>query len=155
MVIQRIQSLYLFLVTILLVVAAFLPVGFFVDDVKEVCKFTPLYIDIPGSGRSYAVFGMFVILMLSVAVSFLTIFLYKKIILQIRLSIFNIILLVGYHFAFLASWLMVKDGLYSKLELNWAVALPIVCIILVVMAIRAMSKDDKLLKSVNSMRLRD
>ena len=61
MVIQRIQSLYLFLVTILLVVAAFLPVGFFVDDVKEVCKFTPLYIDIPGSGRSYAVFGMFVL----------------------------------------------------------------------------------------------
>lgn len=155
MVIQRIQSLYLLIVTILLIVAACLPVGFFVDQAGEMCVFRPLYVSIPGQGNSYAVFGMFTLLILSAIVSFGTIFCYKKMLLQIRLSIFNIILLVGYHLTFVASWLMVKENLYSDFRLNWSVSLPIVAIILIILAMKAIARDNKLLKDLNSMRLRD
>ena len=97
--IQRIQSLYLLIVTALLIAAMCLPMGYFIDTTGE-HPFKALGIDVNGTFQS--TWGIFGILMLSALVAFATILLYKNRMLQIRMSIFNSLLLVGYYIAFVA-----------------------------------------------------
>ena len=65
--------------------------------------FKALGMDVNGAFQS--TWGLFGILMLSTIVAFATIFLYKNRMLQIRMSIFNSLLLVGYYIAFFAFYL--------------------------------------------------
>ena len=73
--------------------------GYFIDTTGE-HPFKALGIDVNGTFQS--TWGIFGILMLSALVAFATIFLYKNRMLQIRMSIFNSLLLVGYYIAFIA-----------------------------------------------------
>ena len=100
--IQRIQSFYLLIVTGLLITAMCLPMGYFIDTTGE-HPFKALGIDVNGIFQS--TWGIFGILMLSALVAFATIFLYKNRMLQIRMSIFNSLLLAGYYIAFIAFFL--------------------------------------------------
>ena len=92
--IQRIQTVYLLTVTGLLITAMCLPMGYFTDTMGE-HPFKALGMDVNGAFQS--TWGLFGILMLSTIVAFATIFLYKNRMLQIRMSIFNSLLLVGYY----------------------------------------------------------
>ena len=91
--IQRIQTVYLLIVTGLLITAMCLPMGYFTDTMGE-HPFKALGMDVNGAFQS--TWGLFGILMLSTIVAFATIFLYKNRMLQIRMSIFNSLLLVLY-----------------------------------------------------------
>ena len=53
--------------------------------------------------------GLFGILMLAAIIAFATIFLFKNRILQIRMVIFNSLLLVGYYLAFLAFYFVLRS----------------------------------------------
>ena len=97
--IQRIQTVYLLIVTGLLITAMCLPMGYFTDAMGE-HSFKALGIEINGAYES--TWGLFCILLLSTIVAVATIFLYKNRMLQIRMTIFNSLLLVGYYIAFLA-----------------------------------------------------
>lgn len=155
MVIQRIQTLYLFLAFIALVVAMFMPVGVFIGyGNTDFYEFYPLYVVLNGV-KDYAVAGLFSILGLSAIIALGTIFCYKDLLLQIRLSIFNIVMMIGYYGAFGAMWWIIGGDLDASFKMNWALGLPIVSLILTVLAIRGMGHDRKLLRDANSMRLRD
>ena len=96
--IQRIQTVYLLIVTGLLITAMCLPMGYFTDTMGE-HPFKALGMDVNGAFQS--TWGLFGILMLSTIVAFATIFLYKNRMFQIRMSIFNSLLLVGLLYCFL------------------------------------------------------
>ena len=98
--IQRIQSIYLLLVTGLLIASMCLPVGSLIDFNGAVSVFKPLGLTMGDTFQS--TWGLFCILMLAAIVAFATIFLFKNRILQIRMTIFNSLLLVGYYMAFFA-----------------------------------------------------
>jgi len=148
--IQRIQTVYLLLVVGLLIVSMCLPLGYFTDAEAVEYTFSPLGI------RSGDVFqsswGLFCILLLSSIIALATVFLYRNRMLQIRMTIFNTILLIGFYLAVVAFYLVLKGDLEATFRINWALCLPLVAIILNYLAIRAIGRDEVLVKAADRLR---
>ena len=148
--IQRIQTVYLLVVAILMVVMMSLPVGSFVAADYTATVFNNLSLVAPDGTADYAPWAMFAILMVSAVVTLGTIFLYKKRMLQIRLTIFNIILLLGYYGTLVTFVFMLKGE--NSFTPSWTVILPLISIILDWLAIRAIVKDEMLVKAYERLR---
>jgi len=148
--IQRIQTVYLLVVAILMVVMMSLPVGSFVAADYTATVFNNLLLVAPDGTADYAPWAMFAILMVSAVVTLGTIFLYKKRMLQIRLTIFNIILLLGYYGTLVTFVFMLKGE--NSFTPSWTVILPLISIILDWLAIRAIGKDEMLVKAYERLR---
>ena len=148
--IQRIQTVYLLLVVGLLIASMCLPLGYFTDAEAVTYTFSPLGISAGDVFQSS--WGLFAILLLSSIIAVATIFLYKNRMLQIRMTIFNTILLIGYYFAFVAFYFVLKGDLEASFSINWALCLPIVAIILNYLAIRAIGRDEVLVKAADRLR---
>lgn len=146
--IQRIQSVYLLVVTILLVACLCTPLATSIYD-GNVSKFTNLYVMAEDGAKEYSPWALFAILLIASLISFGTIFLYKKRMLQIRLTIFNTILLVGYY-ATLITFICMSE--WTDLTASWTICLPLVAIILNWLAIRAIGKDEMLVKAYDRLR---
>lgn len=150
--IQRIQSVYLLLTVILLVVAMCLPVGQFVAaDEVTTHVFRPLGVAL-ANGESQSTWGLFGILLLSAVVSGCAIFLFRNRMLQIRMTIFCSILLVGFYVAFLAFMFILKGDLQATFHIGWALCLPAVCIILNYLAFRAIYRDEIMVRAADRLR---
>ena len=80
-----------------------------------------------------------------------TIFLYKNRMLQIRMSIFNSLLLVGYYIAFFAFYFALKND-ENLFRIGWALCLPLVSIILNILAIRSIGRDEVMVKAADRLR---
>jgi len=135
--IQRIQSLYLFIVTALFASLFFVRlvtlngVDFFVTD------------------SIYMIIITAVIALLSLG----TIFCFNNRTLQIRVTIFNMLLMLGWYA--MAAFLVWKGGLTTsdnELDLSIVVVFPVISIILDYLAIRGILKDDALVKSYDRLR---
>lgn len=146
--IQRIQTFFLLIVIVLLVATMCLPIGTFTDE-AGVHIFKPLGMELLGAFQS--TWGLFSILLLNVMVAVATILLYKNRILQIRMTIFNSILLVGYYGAFFAFYSAFKSDT-NTFELHWALSLPFVAIIMNLLAIRSIHHDETMVKAADRLR---
>ena len=89
-------------IVILMVVCMCSPVGSIIASTQEISEFGNLCITLPDGTKDYAPWALFVILLVVAVLSFGTIFLFKKRMLQIRLTIFSSVVLVGYYFALVA-----------------------------------------------------
>ena len=76
--IQRIQSVYLFLVAVCAVVCLCMPVGHFHQDGIGVADFYNLWLTMADGARVFAPWAMFVLLVLAAFTSFAAIFLFKR-----------------------------------------------------------------------------
>ena len=148
--IQRIQSVYLLIVTILMVVCLCNPVGTIISENKEISEFGTLFISLPDGTKDYAPWALFVILLLVAILAFGTIFLFKKRMLQIRITIFSTILLIGYYLTFIAYIFMLAEN--TTFSASWSVCLPLVGIILNWLAIRGIGADEALVKAYDRLR---
>ncbi|WP_455673228.1 DUF4293 domain-containing protein [Phocaeicola sp.] len=148
--IQRIQSVYLLVVTILLIICLCLPVGTFIGADYSISEFTNLSIVSASGEANHSPWAMFAILCVSALLAFGTIFLFKNRMLQIRLTIFSTILLVGYYATFVTFIYMLKED--NSFSPSWTVCLPLVAIILNWLAIRAIGKDEVLVKAYDRLR---
>lgn len=151
--IQRIQSVYLLVVTILLVVAMCLPAGLFTEGGGVTGNvFKPLGISMAdGSFRS--TWGLFGILLLSAIIAFCSIFLFRNRMLQVRMTIFNSILLIGYYIAFIVFIFVLKSDLGDMtFRLGWALSLPSVSIILNYLAFRSIYRDELMVRAADRLR---
>ncbi|GAE81956.1 DUF4293 domain-containing protein [Bacteroides reticulotermitis] len=146
--IQRIQTLYLLIVTGLLIATACLPVAYFTDAVGAY-PFSVLGVDV--NGAHYSTSGLFFILLLSTTVSLATIFLFKNRPLQVRMSVFNSLLLVGFYIAFVTFYFSLRSEVVS-FRVDWALSFPLIAIILNYLAIRAISKDELMVKAADRLR---
>ncbi len=149
--IQRIQSVYLLVVTVLLIVCMCTPVGSYISQDYSVSTFTNLCITGADGAKDYAPWALFAILIVAVLLSFTTIFLFKKRMLQIRFTIFCTILLVGYYVT-LATFIFLLKEDNMTYSASWTVCLPLVAIILNWLAIRAIGKDEVLVKAYDRLR---
>ena len=149
--IQRIQCVYLLLVAILLVVALCIPVGSYLCPNGYEAGFTNLGVRME-DGSLLSSWGMFAILLLSAIVAFGTIFLFRNRILQIRMTIFNSLLLVGYYLAFVAFLFVFRSRLDASFHLSWGLCLPFVSLVLNYLAIRAIGKDEVLVRAADRLR---
>lgn len=147
--IQRIQSVYLLLVAGLLIASMCLPVGSIIDLNGAASVFKPLGLMIGDTYQS--TWGLFGILMLAAIVAFATIFLFKNRILQIRMVIFNSLLLIGYYLAFLAFFFVLRND-ETLFQLHWALCLPLIAIILNYLAMRAIGRDEAMVHAADRLR---
>lgn len=150
---QRIQSVYLLVVAILLVAALCMPVGSFIgaDGITE-NVFKPLGLSM-ADGSFQSTWGLFGLLLLSAIIAFCTIFLFRNRMLQVRMTIFNSVLLVGYYIAFLVFMFVLKSDLEAmSFKLGWALCLPAVSIILNYLAFRAIYRDELMVKASDRLR---
>ncbi len=154
--IQRIQTVYLLLATALMSLTLFLPLAtiwqggneiiikaWFADGTVGFKAPLPLYLGI--------------ILSVATALPFVTIFLYKKRMTQIRLCVSEIVLLLG-SVAFIALYCYRLCEVLAEMmtdlnfTLGFASLMPFVAIFFVVLAIRGIAKDEALVRSLDRIR---
>lgn len=138
--IQRIQSVYLLIVTILGVLLCLFPVGSVTSADGDTFTLS--------MGCTIPYSALIVIMPL---LSFISIFLYRNRILQMRLCSFNIvvtaltIILSG-----LCFYLAYTDG--SHIKMQWPCVIMPINIILLYLAARAIGKDEALVRSLDRLR---
>lgn len=142
--IQRIQTVYLVLSAVAIIVAISMPAGFiYTTNGVE----TPLYL-------YESNWGLLGILSIAAIVNIGTIFLYKNRILQIRFTSFNSLILLGFYIAAITFYIMMDTTQFS-FRINWALCLPAISIILNLLAIRGIAKDEALVRAANRIRQLD
>lgn len=150
---QRIQTLFLALAAAAMLIAVSTPLAtLYLNGDKVVMEAMGVYLN---DNLNVSTWGLFVIGLISSILALITIFLYKNRILQIRLSIFNIIVMVGFYlyFGFLIYKVVSADveGLsFDKISIG--VIMPIIAIILTILAIRKIGADEALVQSLNRLR---
>lgn len=154
--IQRIQTIYLLLATILMSLTLFLPLATIINGTSEIVV------------KAFAVSGLSdvtgtlplylgILLSITTALLMTIIFLFKKRMLQIRLCVSAIVLLVG-SAAFIGLYCYRLCHILAELNgdlvftLGFASLMPIVAIIPVVLAIRGIAKDEALVRSLDRIR---
>lgn len=148
--IQRIQSVYLLVVTILMIICMCNPIGSIIAADNQISEFFSLFISMPDGSKVYAPWALFAIQAIIAVLAFTTIFLFKKRMLQIRLTIFSSVMLIGYYIALVAYIMMLAEE--TTFSASWTVCLPFVAIILNWLAIRGIGADEALVKAYDRLR---
>ncbi|MDR0431620.1 MAG: DUF4293 domain-containing protein [Tannerellaceae bacterium] len=150
---QRIQTVYLLIIAILAAVMLFLPLAvlqagnnFYTFDVFGVTSVAA------ESELVHSTWGLFIITALIALLALITLFLYKKRMLQIRLCIFNAFLMLGFYGFFAYLMFIMKQQLDLSFSVRIALSFPIICLILDYLAIRNIGADETLVRSLERLR---
>lgn len=155
--IQRIQSVFLLLAAVSAVLLFFFPLASYFGDFHSVEVFVYYVKDFVPSGEPlfgpYFLLPLTIIAALLVIMPFSTIFLYKKMRQQIKVIQFTVILdllFVGLVFLFFTD--AFAKATQSSAEYQFGVFLPLIHIVLTLLALRAINKDIKLIRSADRLR---
>ncbi|MBE6301982.1 MAG: DUF4293 family protein [Parabacteroides distasonis] len=151
---QRIQTVYLLVVVVLTVVMLFLPLAvlqsgdqFFTFDVAGLSSM------VEQPELIYPTWGLFALVVIISLLSFLIIFLFKNRILQIRLCVFNSILMLGFYGLFAFFYWSIKGQMeVISMSFKFALSFPLVSLILNYLAIRNIGADEALVRSLDRLR---
>lgn len=146
--IQRIQTVYLFISALL--IASLVKLKFADLSVNnEIYTFVARGI-YDGENLVFNGLAIFIFILLVALLHFAVILLYKKRILQMRILVFTIVLLLGlFGMFFYFTYAGFTD---AKVAFKVPVVFPIVAAILDFIAIRAIGKDEALIRSLNRIR---
>ena len=97
--------------------------------------------------------GLFAIGMISSLLALITVFLYKQRMLQIRLSIFNLVIMIGFYlyFGFILYKIYPVENLQFQ-KVGIGIIMPVIAIILTILAIRKIGADEALVRSLQRLR---
>lgn len=151
--IQRIQTLYLLAVAILAGVTNFLTLSAFQAG-ETMYGLESFGLSLIGEQKEivYSTFALFAILSGISILSAVSVFLYKKRILQIRMCLFNMILAVGFYAAFAFYVYVIGEKFGASFSLKLPVVLPLIGVILDWLAIRSIGADEALVRSYDRLR---
>jgi len=152
--IQRIQTLYLFISLILIMSLFFFPLSEILSSEGQLYTFQfdgLHYID--HETVYIQTIPPIILLSVIVAIGFVSIFLYKRRIVQMRISFFNMLLMLGY--AGLSYFYITDFSKHLEAEaVNYQIvgAFPFISAIFTYLAIRAIGKDEALIRSIDRIR---
>ena len=151
--IQRIQSLYLLLSSILGVVCLSMPLGYFcTTNGERVSELFNLWLRMSDSGEHvFTPWALFALLVIITTLTFLDIFLFTRRALQMRVLTLCMILLVGYYalLGFIVYQAHSNGATYTP---SITAAFPFICIVLDYLAFRGILKDELLVRSLDRLR---
>jgi len=153
--IQRIQSIYLFLIFILFALLFVFPLaGFISADMNNyLFRFNGIIENIANDPARYAnTFEVGVLIAVISLISLTTIFLYNKRNLQIRLCIYNTILMVALACIIAVYSLLASRDLNAEFVFKFASSFIIISIILSVLAFRKIRQDEQLIRGLDRIR---
>ena len=150
---QRIQTVYLLITFLLTVLMYFIPMGgVFVESTASVSDITLVGMDMPDGTKSFA-WGMLLLSIIILVINVIGIGLYMKRIFQIRFNVLNIILNVAlYIFYFFFAWLCKEKIGEGDFVYKLPIVFPVINIILTYLAIRAIGRDEALVRSLDRLR---
>lgn len=102
--------------------------------------------------RTYSPWAMFALLLAAAVVAFIAIFLFRRRMFQVRMSVFGGLLLVGYYVVFVSFVYVFKSRYDADFTLNWTAAFPAVALILDYLAFRNIMKDELMIRSLERLR---
>ncbi len=150
--IQRIQSIYLLLIAVLSAVALCTSVGRFVQDGVLQGELYNLWLTQIDGLHDFTAWALFALLLPVSIFSLLAIFLFRRRMIQVRLTIFCGLLLVGYYIALPVFVWLLSQRLDSSFTVSWTAALPAIALILDYLAFRAIMADELLVRSLDRLR---
>lgn len=148
---QRVQTLFLLLASAAMLIASMSPLAIFLyNGDKAVFEALGVYLD---GQLNDSTWGLFVIGAVSSVLALFTVFLYKKRMLQIRFSIFNLVLMVGFYlyFGFIVYTLASVETLQFQ-KVGVGIIMPVIAIIFTILAIRRIGADEAMIRSFNRLR---
>ncbi len=154
--IQRIQTVYLFITGVLMIIMAFLPLAELMISGGEIVDYYSYGLR-KAEGASeeviYSTWPVTLLIGIISLISFIAIFSYKNRIRQIRLCIFNILLLVGL-IGMVVFYYFTIDNEFEILHhtFRFSTVIPVVSIVLLIQAFRGIRKDELLVKSYERLR---
>lgn len=155
--IQRVQSVYLLLVTVLMslfLVKSYAEIDLGNSEVIQCYTYAvQKYLDGEKTELIKRTLPLMVLVLLTGIMSFFNIFLYQKRVFQIRVCLLTAILLIVQLGLVYLSYASLKSE-YGRLAIsfNFAAIYPVLSIILIIMSYRAISHDETLVKSYNRIR---
>lgn len=138
--IQRIQTLYLLIVTVLQTILFFSNMATVLMPNNEVTVY-----------KCTNFWAIAVLIAITILLSFFSIFLYRKRIAQIRINIYNLILLLCLQ-GYLIYYLIDITRKFESVTYSIPTIFPIISAILTFLAIRNIGKDEALIKALNRIR---
>lgn len=153
--IQRIQSLYLLVVTAMMACTLFLPIAYFTTTDGVTFTLEAFAIE----GMKGPVWLMGALLSVATLLPFVTIFLFKKRKMQIGLCAAEVVLQLGALVVFAIFYWVLLPQTFAEYSIEvahtsfgWSAIFPIVSIPLTYLAGRAIFKDEVLVKSLDRIR---
>ncbi len=137
--IQRIQSIYLFLSAICMALLSFLPLGKFSTEDPALA-----------TAESTDILPLFIAVLVATGITFLSIFLFKNRVLQKKIVLLGLVAVLA-SIGLMIFYFFVEET--TKLIQYFPPSLlSIVSIVLIVLAIRGITKDEKLVRSIDRLR---
>jgi len=151
---QRLQTLYLLIASICMLLASTLPLARFTLPNGYIVKFesTGVFLNETLIDSTWALLVMGAITSILAVV---TIFLYKGRLLQIRLTILNTLIIIGFYiFAGIILFNIKNSSLLETAHFSIGIVafLPLVAIVLSILAIRRIYADEALVRSLSRLR---
>ena len=153
--IQRIQTLYLLLVVVLTGLALWLPLVDFTVG-ADTCTLTAFGLKDAAGITLLPTVYLGVVLAATCLLPLVTIFLFRRRLLQIRLCVVEMVLLLGslvmegvYYFL---SWRVFSDLTFHTQGFKPAIMLPLVCLLFAFLAARAIFRGEMLVRAADRIR---
>ncbi len=154
--IQRIQTVYLSAIVILMAITIFNPIVSFVNE-KDSLFYMLDFKGISQIKNNVSViesttWGLTSVSVVISILTLITIFSFKNRLKQIRLSVINLFLTLIYYLLLIFYIWTACTRLNTDWHLHLVSLFPLLCSILIYLAIGAIGKDEKLVKSLNRLR---
>lgn len=150
--IQRIQSVYWLVVSVLSTLLLMTPLaGFSNQKMSLVFQIASVTNQADGS-VFYSVWPLLVLNILIIVLSVVSILKYKNRKLQIKLSLANMALLLAFYVLFFVYAEVIKSASGLQLTWNFAIVFPLVSVVMNWLAMRAVKADEALIKSLDRIR---
>lgn len=151
--IQRIQTLYLLVATILMAMTLVFPIAEFHIEGAD---YQLTAFELSSGTHTVSTMWMGILFVLAIIVPLVAIFLFKHRVLQIRLCAVEAVLLLG-SLIFIGIYYWLSNRMFEGYDiehkqLGWAVIMPILALILDLLAARAIFKDEVLVRSLDRIR---
>lgn len=153
--IQRIQTLYLVVITSLMAITLFAPIATFTVATGDV--YTLSAFELSNGQQSQSTIWMGILLVLATVLPLVTIFLFKNRQLQLRLCGAEVVLLIGaVVFVGIYYWLSGANALENvgveHRSFGWAAIMPLLSLVMAFLAARSIFKDEVLVRSLDRIR---
>lgn len=148
---QRIQTVYLLLASICMVVSLLTHLAVFTVG-GEIVNFEAMGF-YQNEEIIFSTWGLFIIGNISAVMSVLIVFIYKKRMLQIRLAGMNLFIIIGYY-GLIAFYILKRNPEVGSIFQSVGIGMvtPFIAIVLTYLAIRKIGADEALIRSLNRIR---
>ena len=151
--IQRVQSIFLFFSFVLLATMLFMPFAEITDNSAQLVTFDAYSVENMAQNAEISnALAMAVLIAITAAISLITIFLYNNRMLQMRLGVYNILVLVGTTVMLYVYPNYIADIDIETIQYQISAMFPVIAIILTILANRAIRKDENKIKAADRIR---